>query len=325
MTADITARDAAAARAKLAQALVTSSDLTTPAWRAAFEQVPRHVFVPYYFDMTGQPIAADDPATYERWFTAVHEDRSLVTHRTDGAATSSSTQPSLMAAILEALDVRDGMRVLEIGTGTGYNAALLAHRLVDDHVVTVDVTPDLTGPAPSGTASPSTNTPSTSGWTTPAAPAGHSAVPFHECVDTVPRPARQTPSVRSLGDQPILPRTPASTHHRGHPGRRRRLWLVCRPAGLSSLHGLRRGLRAHQRLGCRQGRRIPTGIREGPGRRGVRAVARPVPRLDCLNPSLRAQGAAGAQTGIQESRVEHRSPVLDVVKPPEERVEFGGR
>jgi protein-L-isoaspartate O-methyltransferase len=51
--------------------------------------------------------------------------------------------PGLMTRMLEALDVRDGDRVLEIGTGTGYNAALLAHRLGDAHVFSVDVEPDL--------------------------------------------------------------------------------------------------------------------------------------------------------------------------------------
>lgn len=51
--------------------------------------------------------------------------------------------PGLMARMLEALDVADSMRVLEIGTGTGYNAALLSHRLGDDHVVSIDIDPDL--------------------------------------------------------------------------------------------------------------------------------------------------------------------------------------
>ncbi|MFI1014721.1 methyltransferase domain-containing protein [Streptomyces sp. NPDC020965] len=141
MTDDLTIR-AAVARRALAQALTDAGDLTDLQWRRAFEEVPRHVFVPYFYAPSGDRISGDD-----QWFTAVYEDRSLVTHRTDGAATSSSSQPSLMATMLEALAVQDGMSVLEIGAGTGYNAALLAHRLGDDHVTTVDIAEDITGPA----------------------------------------------------------------------------------------------------------------------------------------------------------------------------------
>ncbi|MDT0493370.1 methyltransferase domain-containing protein [Streptomyces griseus] len=139
------AEAAAARRAELVQSLAASGDLTDPAWQAAFERVPRHVFVPYFYDHTGRRISAYEAETRDQWFDAVHEDRALVTHRTDGAATSSSSQPSLMATMLEALRVEDGvgMKVLEIGTGTGYNAALLAHRLGNGSVVTVDTEPDL--------------------------------------------------------------------------------------------------------------------------------------------------------------------------------------
>ncbi|MFG2775321.1 methyltransferase domain-containing protein [Streptomyces sp. NPDC048350] len=147
MTTDATVQDAITARAKLAQELVDAGSLTDPRWRTAFEEVPRHVFVPYYFDHHGQRISGDDPATYDQWFAAVHADRPLVTHQTAGAATSSSSQPSIMATMLEALDVTDRMRVLEIGAGTGYNAALLAHHLGDGRIVTVDIAPDITGPA----------------------------------------------------------------------------------------------------------------------------------------------------------------------------------
>ncbi len=42
--------------------------------------------------------------------------------------------------MLDAFDVKPGMRALEIGAGSGYNAALLAHLVGDDgHVVTVDL------------------------------------------------------------------------------------------------------------------------------------------------------------------------------------------
>lgn len=49
-----------------------------------------------------------------------------------------------MAQMLEAFDLQSGMHVLEIGTGTGYNAALLAHLAGDPHLVT---TMDIDGSA----------------------------------------------------------------------------------------------------------------------------------------------------------------------------------
>lgn len=52
---------------------------------------------------------------------------------------SSTSMPGVMTRMLESLDVHDGHDVLEIGTGTGYNAALLSHRLGDQHVASVDI------------------------------------------------------------------------------------------------------------------------------------------------------------------------------------------
>jgi protein-L-isoaspartate O-methyltransferase len=62
----------------------------------------------------------------------------------NGTAFSSSTEPALMAHMLGLLDVHDGQKVLETGTGTGYNAALLAHRLGPDNATTIDIDPRLT-------------------------------------------------------------------------------------------------------------------------------------------------------------------------------------
>jgi protein-L-isoaspartate(D-aspartate) O-methyltransferase len=147
----MTSRDsdytAVAARARLAQGLVNAGDLADPGWRDAFEQVPRHLLVPRFYYDAGHAISSDDPETRTEWFAAVHEDRALVTQRTNGAATSSASQPSVMAIMLEALAVEDGMNVLEIGTGTGYNAGLLAQRLGDDQVVTIDLSAEVTDTA----------------------------------------------------------------------------------------------------------------------------------------------------------------------------------
>ena len=72
--------------------------------------------------------ASSGPATHGS-STGAYRNDALVTKLADGIPVSSSSQPSLMALMIEELDMRPGMRVLEIGAGTGYNAALMAaHR-----------------------------------------------------------------------------------------------------------------------------------------------------------------------------------------------------
>ncbi|MFE1930040.1 methyltransferase domain-containing protein [Streptomyces sp. NPDC059474] len=134
-------------RQHMADQMVRAGCIRSEPWRAAFLSVPRELFVPDFTVRSQGSLhrySQGDPA----WLAAAYQDVSLLTQfDQDGTATSSSTQPSLMAQMLEALDVRDGDTVLEIGAGTGYNAALLSHRLGPDHVVTVDVDPELVAAA----------------------------------------------------------------------------------------------------------------------------------------------------------------------------------
>ncbi|WP_328888999.1 methyltransferase domain-containing protein [Streptomyces sp. NBC_00316] len=139
----------AEARWAMVRAIVAGGALKDPAWRAAFDEVPRHLFVPYYF-VTG-PRGPErlwcedpDPARRAQWLHGAYTDGALATRIQDGELVSSSSQPSLMARMLEELEIRDGQTVLEIGAGTGYNAALLAHRLGDDAVTTIDLDPEIT-------------------------------------------------------------------------------------------------------------------------------------------------------------------------------------
>jgi protein-L-isoaspartate(D-aspartate) O-methyltransferase len=68
----------------------------------------------------------------------IYRDQALITHFDErGAPSSSSSQPALMAGMLEALELTPGMRALEVGAGTGYNAALLA-TITAAPVVTID-------------------------------------------------------------------------------------------------------------------------------------------------------------------------------------------
>lgn len=93
----------------------------------AFRAVPRHVFLP------GVPLEE------------VYSDEAIVTKRdAQGLPISSSSQPAIMALMLEQLAVEPGHRVLEIGAGTGFNAALLAHLTGPaGEVVSVDLDQDL--------------------------------------------------------------------------------------------------------------------------------------------------------------------------------------
>ncbi|MFJ1708527.1 protein-L-isoaspartate(D-aspartate) O-methyltransferase [Kitasatospora sp. NPDC088346] len=118
------------------------------AWRPAFETVPRHLFLPpVYWEFTDAGTVerdrAQDPAA---WMAGAYRDTPAVTQWDDGDDTagmrdftSSLSMPTMVASMLRDLDVHDGHLVHEIGTGPGYNAALLAHRLGPDRVMSVEI------------------------------------------------------------------------------------------------------------------------------------------------------------------------------------------
>lgn len=142
---------AASARAALVREIDASGAWRAdPVWREVFAAVPRHLFVPYYYVGTARGYErrwgeSPDAGARERWLSGAYADAPLATRLRDGELLSSSSQPSLMAQMLAELRVRDGDRVLEIGAGTGYNAALLAQRLGDDDLVTsVELEPEIT-------------------------------------------------------------------------------------------------------------------------------------------------------------------------------------
>lgn len=142
-------------RRLLADRLQEAGDLRSPAWRAAVEAVPRELFLRHgvflpTVDNLWRPVTPDRVEPRE-WLEIAYSDESLVTQLdgqltppqvtepTRGFPTSSSTIPATVVSMLEALDVEDGMTVLEIGTGTGYSTALMCHRLGKDNVTTVEV------------------------------------------------------------------------------------------------------------------------------------------------------------------------------------------
>jgi protein-L-isoaspartate(D-aspartate) O-methyltransferase len=113
-----------------------------PQVRNAFLQVPRHLFVQEYYQQQGKSLNWDlVQATTEQ----IYRDEALVTQIDErGRPSSSTSQPSVMAAQLEALTLKHGQRVLEIGVGTGYNAALLGKMVGDTgQVISIDIDENL--------------------------------------------------------------------------------------------------------------------------------------------------------------------------------------
>ncbi|MGW5879170.1 protein-L-isoaspartate O-methyltransferase family protein [Nocardiopsis terrae] len=105
---------------------------TTDTIRQAFADHPRHRFIPdmIWPDATGLPLyRTADPG---RWARLVYGSDAVTTQANDGGSgprnepSSSSSAPQIMADMLAAAGVGEGMRVLEVGTGTGWNAAILS-------------------------------------------------------------------------------------------------------------------------------------------------------------------------------------------------------
>lgn len=98
-----------------------------------------------------QPLSCTDNP--DQWLRAAYHNAPILIQFDDGMTrwpatngelcTSSASKPDLVLRMLAALDVHDGHTVLEIGTGTGYNAALLAARLGAPNVTTVEIDPVL--------------------------------------------------------------------------------------------------------------------------------------------------------------------------------------
>ena len=91
-------------------------------------------FIPIKFDLS-------DPAA----LALIYSDEALITRLGPyGHPSSSTSQPALMAQMLELLDLKLRLKVLEIGAGTGYNAALMAEIIGDSSLVTtIDIQPDV--------------------------------------------------------------------------------------------------------------------------------------------------------------------------------------
>jgi protein-L-isoaspartate(D-aspartate) O-methyltransferase len=120
--------------------------------RSAVAATPRHLFV-HRFRLRGRPLAErcdedtlrDSDADPFGELTLIYSD--AVMNHVNAAGerlASSNSQPSYVLWLLTMLDLRPGQRVLEIGSGSGWLAAVMA-RLVgtDGQVTGIEIIPEL--------------------------------------------------------------------------------------------------------------------------------------------------------------------------------------
>ena len=120
---------------------MSASDVLGRVRRGLF--IPETIWVPVEGTGWFRPLHREnDP---DGWRQEVESKRSVIIQVDDGATehgkwpTSSSSAPHIMAKMLDALDLHPGLRVLEIGGGSGYNAALLAELVGAENVTTVEI------------------------------------------------------------------------------------------------------------------------------------------------------------------------------------------
>lgn len=145
----------------LAQELAAKAAHPRSRWFPAVAGTPRHLLAPAWFyrdDETGQWQAWDGSGEdRQEWLRATFANKTRITRigplhaeqarpgdHPAGMPTSSATQPGLVVQMLRLGYLRHGDAICDLGTGTGYSAALLCHRFGADNVTSIDVDPYLT-------------------------------------------------------------------------------------------------------------------------------------------------------------------------------------
>ena len=114
----MTEKQLANARQRMVQIQLRERGICDPAVLEAFSRVPRHLFVPT-----------------EEWHQAYAD------HPLPIGSNQTISQPYVVAYMLQQLELTGSERVLEIGTGSGYQTALLAEMVA--RVYTVEFYPEL--------------------------------------------------------------------------------------------------------------------------------------------------------------------------------------
>ena len=138
--------DENALRDELADRLKTCGAIESSHVEHAFRRVSRDRYLDQWYRYAPSSngslwtlVRFDRTHPKEEALREIYSDQPLVTCLAGSFPSSSTSQPSLVARMLELLDLRPGMRILEIGTGTGYNAALLSEIIgVQGSIVSIE-------------------------------------------------------------------------------------------------------------------------------------------------------------------------------------------
>ena len=138
------------------RAAALAADIAGPGsgWADAVGRVPRHVLVPRWFSRDGGAwVVRDGPSDEPAWLDVAYDGTtSLVTRvgdmhadqaepgaRQEGRPASSATMPRLVLDMYRRARLYDGAATLDVGTGSGYGAALLAARYGAGQVTSIDI------------------------------------------------------------------------------------------------------------------------------------------------------------------------------------------
>lgn len=123
---------------------LTVKNCLRPEWlRQALFRVPRHCFIEQYYDEEARNgvVEVGSPEPTLEQLETIYSDRGLMIRKDPHSAAS---QPGLIFDMLADLELAHGFKVLEVGTGSGWNAGLIAFGVGDDSLVySVDIQSDL--------------------------------------------------------------------------------------------------------------------------------------------------------------------------------------
>lgn len=118
----------------------------------AFYQVPRHQFISRFKDHTSEDWIELGPKNLTDYLDVLYGDHSLILKGTEAEFNelggfrqlSTISQPSFVLHLLSLLDLKPGHQVFELGTGSGWNAAMISQLIgPTGHLTTFEIIPEL--------------------------------------------------------------------------------------------------------------------------------------------------------------------------------------